>query len=73
MHGYKWSKNDPNLYTVFNDEGQIVLISLYVDDLVMIRSAYNHIEEIKKQSSQEFEMKDLEEMYYYLGLEVWRD
>lgn len=26
MHGYTQSKNHPNLYTVFNDEGQIVLI-----------------------------------------------
>jgi len=46
-HGYKWRKNDPNLYIVFNDEGHIVLISLYVDDLIMIGSVDNLIEEIK--------------------------
>ena len=46
MHGYKWSKNDPNLYIVFNDEGHIVLISLYVDDLIMTGSVDNLIEEI---------------------------
>ncbi len=47
MHGYKRRKNDPNLYIVFNDEGKIVLISLYVDDLIMTGSADNIIEEIK--------------------------
>ena len=72
MHVYKQSKNDLNLYTVFNDEGSIVLISLYVD-LIMTGSADNIIEEIKQQLSQKFEMKDLGEMHYCLGLEVWRD
>lgn len=35
QHSYKRSKNDPNLYTVFDEKGQIVLISLYVDDLII--------------------------------------
>jgi len=51
MHGYKQSKNDPNLYTVFNNEGQMLMISLYVDDLIVIGSANNLIEEIKQQLS----------------------
>lgn len=49
MHGYKQSKNYPNFYSVFNDEGTTLLISLYVDDLIMTRSANNLIEEIKQQ------------------------
>ena len=73
MNGYERSKNDPNLYTMFNNEGQIVVISLYVDDLIITGSADNLIEEIKQQLSQKFEMKDLGEMQYCLGLEVWRD
>ena len=35
QHSYNRSKNDPNLYTVFDEKGRIVLISLYVDDLVI--------------------------------------
>ena len=73
MHGYKRRKNDPNFYPMFNNEGKIVLITLYVDDLIMTRSEDNLIEEIKQQLSQKFEMKDLGEMHYCLGLEVWRD
>eukprot|EP00253_Pinus_taeda_P011776 PITA_11776 len=39
----------------------------------MTGSVDNLIEEIKQQLSQKFEMKDLGEMHYFLGLEVWRD
>eukprot|EP00253_Pinus_taeda_P029530 PITA_29530 len=73
QHGYKRSKNDPYLYTVFDKEGRIVLISLYVDDLIIIGNVGNLIKEIKEQMSQVFEMKDLGELHYCLDLEVWRD
>eukprot|EP00253_Pinus_taeda_P032914 PITA_32914 len=36
-------------------------------------SAHKLIEEIKVQLSQDFEMKDLGEMHYCLGIEVWRE
>ena len=39
QHSYKRSKNDPNLYTVFDKVGRIVLISLYVDDLIITGNA----------------------------------
>ena len=65
-------KNDPNLYIKKDEEGNVALIYLYVNDLIIIGSACKLIEEIKIQLSQEFEMKDLGELHYYLGLEVWR-
>ena len=66
-------KNDPNLYVKKNEEGNVVLISLYVDDLIITSSACKLVEEIKIELSQEFEMKDLGELHYYLGIEVWRE
>ena len=66
------SKSDPNMYTKFDEHGYIVLISLYVDDLIMTGNADKLIDEIKKQLSQVFEMKDLGELHYCLGLEVRR-
>ena len=53
--------------------GYIVLISLYVDDLIITGNAAKLIDEIKEQLSQVFEMKDLGELHYCLGLEVWRN
>jgi hypothetical protein len=49
------------------------LISLYVDDLIITGNAEKLIDEIKEQLSKVFEMKDLGELHYCLGLEVWRN
>ena len=65
--------NDPNLYTKYNKQRQIILISLYVDDMIITGNADNLIKEIKRHMSQVFEMKDLINLHYCLGLEVWRD
>ena len=67
------SKSDPNLYTKFDEQGYIVLISLYVDNLIITGNAEKLIDEIKEQLSKVFEMKDLGELHYCLGLEVWRN
>ena len=47
-----------------------MLISLYVDDLIVIGNSNELVEEIKVQMSQVFEMRDLGELHYCLGLEV---
>ena len=65
--------NDPNMYTKYNKQRQIILISLYVDDMIITGNADTLIKEIKWYMSQVFEMKDLGNLHYFLGLEVWRD
>ena len=65
-------KSDPHIYVKKEKEGNVFLISLFVDDLVITSNACKLIVEIKKQLSQEFEMKDLGELHYCLGLEVWK-
>jgi hypothetical protein len=66
-------KSDPNLYTKFDEKGHVVLISLYVYDLTIIGNFEKLISGIKKKMSHVFEIKDLVELHYYLGLEVWRN
>eukprot|EP00253_Pinus_taeda_P033382 PITA_33382 len=73
QHGFHRSLNDPNLYTKFNKQRQFILISLYVDDMIITRNANNLIKEIKQQMSQVSEMKDVGNLHYCLGLEVWKD
>eukprot|EP00253_Pinus_taeda_P031834 PITA_31834 len=73
QHGFHRSLNDPNLYTKFNKQRQIILIYLYVDDMIITGNANNLIKEIKQQMSQVFEMKDLGNLHYCLGFEVWKD
>lgn len=67
------NKSDPNMYVEKDEKRKTILISLYVDDLIIKGSKCKLIEEIKSKLSQEFEMKELGELYYYLGLEVWRE
>ena len=73
QNGFVKSKNDPNLHFKKDEKGNVALISLYVDDLIITGSAHKLIEEIKVQLSQVFEMKDLGEVHYCLGIEVWRE
>ena len=67
-HGFHRSLNDPNLYTKYNKQGQIILISLYVDDMIITGNVDNLIKEIKRLMAQVFEMKDLRSLHYCLGL-----
>jgi protein associated with RNAse G/E len=73
QQGFMRSKSDPNMYTKFDEKGRVVLISLYVNDLIITGNSEKLIRGIKKQMSQVFEMKDLGELHYCLGLEVWRN
>ena len=64
------SKFDPNLYLkVMDDEPDILL--LYVDDLILSRNE-KHITYFKKKLDEEFKMKYLGLMHYFLSLEVWK-
>jgi hypothetical protein len=51
QQGFMRSKSDPNPYTKFDEQRYIVLISLYVDDLIITRNAKKLTDEIKEQWS----------------------
>ena len=67
--GVTKSKVDSNLY--FKVEGGIpVILLLYVDDQFFTRED-ELIVDAKRRLADEFEMKDLGMMHYFLGMEVW--
>ena len=51
---------------------EIYLISLYVDDILVAGSNLTEVERIKKQFTERYEMKDLGELNYYLGMKITR-
>lgn len=69
--GFKKSGCDHTLFVQRKEENKILIISLYVDliftsnDLVMMSS-------FKESMKREFEMTDLGEMKYFLGVEIWQ-
>ncbi len=48
----------------------IVVIVIYVDDLIVAKDCDTYIFNLKKVLKQKFEMKDLGELHYFLGIEV---
>ena len=68
--GFTKSKVDPNLYMKIMDDEPIILL-LYLDDLFWTGNG-KQITDCKKKLNEEFEMKDLGLMHYFLGLEVWQ-
>ena len=57
------------LYTKM-ENGDILLVCLYVDDLIFTGTNPRMFEEFKKAMAREFEMTDMGLMSYYLGIEV---
>ena len=46
---YNRSKNDLNIYTMKDEQGRVMLILLYVDDLIITGNVTYLIDEIKQQ------------------------
>lgn len=58
-----------NLYVRKNDKGNMLILSLYVDDLIVIGSCLEDIKEFKMKMKAELDMKDLRKLSYFLGME----
>ncbi|KAJ4789254.1 polyprotein [Rhynchospora pubera] len=68
--GFERSKNEPNLYVKRKGEKGLVAVCLYVDDMIYFGTNDAMVREFKEQMMSVFEMTDLGEMHYFLGLEV---
>ena len=68
--GFTKSKADPNIYMNIMDDEPVILL-LYVDDLFPTGNE-KQMKDCKKKLAEEFKMKDLGLMHYFLGLEVWQ-
>lgn len=67
--GFNKSMSESTLYIkVINDE--LIVVSLYVDDLLVTRSNAELVKQFKAHLMQAFEMTDLGEMTFLLGLEI---
>ena len=67
--GYIASPYDSALFLRRTDKGTILLL-LYVNDMIITGDNLSGIQELKDFLSQQFEMKDLGHLSYFLGLEI---
>ena len=71
MHriGFKRCEADHCYYVKFFDNSYIILL-LYVDDMLIIGSSIEEINNLKKQLSKQFAMKDLGAVKQILGMRI---
>ena len=69
--GYTQCNGD---HTVFyrHSEWHITILAVYVDDIIITGDDIVEIAQLKKKLSKEFEVKDLGQLRYFLGIEIAR-
>jgi hypothetical protein len=70
--GFKENEEDNCIYAKFKNENFIFLV-LYMDDILLASSDIHLLLELKDFLSSHFDMKDLGEASYVLGIEIHQD
>jgi hypothetical protein len=70
--GFKENIEDNCVYVKFKN-GKYIFLILYVDDILLASSDVSLLLETKKFLSSKFDMKDLGEASFVLGIEIHRD
>ena len=70
MDGYKVNDSDKCIYSKFNDKLNGVITCLYLDDMLILGTNIDVINEIKQFLSSKFDMKDFREANLILGIKL---
>ncbi|KAL4021902.1 hypothetical protein IC575_020728 [Cucumis melo] len=70
--GYSQGHSDHTLFTKVFETGKIGVLIVYVDDIVLSGDDNSEINQLKQRMSNEFEIKDLGNLNYFLGMEMAR-
>ncbi|KAE8723356.1 MORC family CW-type zinc finger protein 3 isoform 2 [Hibiscus syriacus] len=71
QHGYTQAQSDHTMFYKHNN-GKIAILIVYVDDIVMTGDDTIELESLKNFLSNQFEVEDLGQLKYFLGMEVAR-
>jgi len=56
----------------YHSGGRVTILAVYVDDMIITGNDPLNISQLKKNLSKEFEVKDLGQLRYFLGIEIAR-
>jgi hypothetical protein len=70
--GFKENEEDNCIYAKFRN-GKFIFLILYMDDILLASSDVSLLLETKRFLSSNFDMKDLGEVSFVLGIEIHRD
>ncbi|RVX10349.1 Retrovirus-related Pol polyprotein from transposon RE1 [Vitis vinifera] len=71
-YGYTQSQADHTMFYKHSNEGKVAILIVYVDDIVLTGDDCNELEKLKGKLAEEFEIKDLGALKYFLGVEFAR-
>jgi cell pole-organizing protein PopZ len=70
MCKFKRSTSEATLYTRSDREGNLIIVSIYVDDIVYTGSSERMLSEFKREMMQRYEMTDLGLLHHFLGMGI---
>ena len=70
--GFKQSNSDPCIY-YRGTGGDVFYLGVYVDDIVLAAKTDEQLQEVKSALSNQFEIKDMGKLHYFLGMSVLQD
>ena len=71
-YGFEQNVDEPCVYKYIKEK-KVVFLVLYVDDILLIGNDVETISNVKKWLAEQFQMKDLGEASYILGIQIIRD
>ena len=72
LFGFEQNLDEPCVYNRHQDK-VVTFLVLYVDDILLIGNDVRVMSSVKIWLSSQFDMKDLGEASYILGIKLWRD
>ena len=69
--GFQQSQSDPCIYTSKKDG--LFIIAVYVDDILLCAKSEKTIAQVKQDLEKCFQLKDMGELHYFLGINVKRN
>jgi hypothetical protein len=70
--GFKASKADTSLF-IYNKKGVSMFLLVYVDDIIVTSSNSVVVEALLKDLKNNFALKDLGDLHYFLGIQVKKE
>ncbi|CAJ2649847.1 unnamed protein product [Trifolium pratense] len=70
VEGFEKCPSEHTLFVKHSDNGDILIVSVYVDDLIVTGSNQSLIDYFKQSMTTKFAMSDLGKMKFFLGVEV---
>ncbi|KAL5743969.1 hypothetical protein ACOSP7_026835 [Xanthoceras sorbifolium] len=71
-HGYTQGQADHTMFIKHSSVGKVAVLIVYVDDIVLTGDYEEEIPRIEIVLAKEFEIKDLGNLKYFLGMEIAR-